>query len=296
MARIAIPTIEEAPAKSQPILQNYVKVLGMVPNFFALISQSPDALKSVADMHATLGKSLGHQTRERIHVMTAEVNGCNYCLSAHTYLAGKLNGLTKEDMQLNREGHSTDPRADAARGSPTRSPSRTAISKTPIFRPCAPQATPMRRSSTSSLRPRSASSPTSSTTPSIPTSTPVSVLSRPKRRPDLRMGRAPLLRVPATKRRDAGKRHCSHRGEKPLHDSRRRPGDRRTLLRLVRPVARRAIGGDRLDRAAARRRATARIGDTSVMKRALNRRARAMTSLASCAASSAGRSTSSAWA
>jgi AhpD family alkylhydroperoxidase len=46
--------------------------------------------------------------------MTAEVNGCSYCLTAHTYLAGKLNGLTKEDMELNREGHSTDPKADAA--------------------------------------------------------------------------------------------------------------------------------------------------------------------------------------
>jgi uncharacterized peroxidase-related enzyme len=114
MARIAIPTIEEAPAKSRPILDNYVKVLGTVPNFFALISQSPDALKAISDMHATLGKSLGHQTRERIHIMTAEVNGCSYCLTAHTYLAGKLNGLTPEDMQLNREGHSTDPKADAA--------------------------------------------------------------------------------------------------------------------------------------------------------------------------------------
>jgi uncharacterized peroxidase-related enzyme len=114
MARITIPTLEQAPAKSQPILENYVKVLGVVPNFFALISQSPDALKAIAEMHATLGKSIGHQTRERIHVMTAEVNGCDYCLSAHTYLAGKLNGLTAEDMELNRTGHSTDPKADAA--------------------------------------------------------------------------------------------------------------------------------------------------------------------------------------
>jgi uncharacterized peroxidase-related enzyme len=114
MARIAIPTIEEAPAKSQPILEGYVKVLGLVPNFFALISRSPDALKVVADTQAALGKSLGHQTRERIHIMTAEVNGCDYCLSAHTCLGGKLGGLTKEDMELNRQGHSTDPKADAA--------------------------------------------------------------------------------------------------------------------------------------------------------------------------------------
>lgn len=114
MARLAIPTIDQAPAKSQPILQNYVKALGTVPNLFALISQSPDALKALTDMHTTLGKSLGHQTRERIQVMTAEVNGCDYCLSAHTHLGGKLNGLTTEDMALNRTGHSTDPKADAA--------------------------------------------------------------------------------------------------------------------------------------------------------------------------------------
>ena len=114
MARLPIPTIEQAPAKSQPILENYVKVLGVVPNFFALISQSPDALKAIAEMHAALGKSIGHKTRERIHVMTAEVNGCNYCLSAHTYLGAKLNGLTAEDLELNRTGHSTDPEADAA--------------------------------------------------------------------------------------------------------------------------------------------------------------------------------------
>ena len=75
MARISIPTQETAPSKSQPILDNYRKVLGMVPNFFALISQSPDALKAIADMHATLGKSLGPQTRERIHIAIAEVNG-----------------------------------------------------------------------------------------------------------------------------------------------------------------------------------------------------------------------------
>jgi len=114
MARLSIPTLEEAPAKSQPILQNYVKVLGLVPNFFALISQSPDALKAVADMHASIGKSIGHKTRERIHVMTAEVNGCNYCLSAHTYLGAKLNGLAADDLELNREGRSTDPQADVA--------------------------------------------------------------------------------------------------------------------------------------------------------------------------------------
>jgi uncharacterized peroxidase-related enzyme len=111
---IPIATKENAPAESKPILENYEKVLGATPNFFSLISLSPDTLKAIANMHATLGKSLGHKTRERIHIATTEVNGCDYCVSAHTYVGGKFTGLTKEDMDLNREGHSTDTKADAA--------------------------------------------------------------------------------------------------------------------------------------------------------------------------------------
>lgn len=104
MARAPIPSIQEAPTKSQPILENYVKVLGVVPNFFSLISQSPDALKAIADMHATLGKSIGHKTRERLHIMTAEVNGCSYCLTAHSYLAGKLGGRRQTGRQADPLG------------------------------------------------------------------------------------------------------------------------------------------------------------------------------------------------
>ena len=112
--RIQLPAAENVPAVSQPILEGYKKNLGVVPNFFTLISRSPDTLKAVANMHALLGKSLGHKTRERIHIMTAEVNGCNYCLTAHTYVGGKYTGLSAEDMELNRGGHSTDAQADAA--------------------------------------------------------------------------------------------------------------------------------------------------------------------------------------
>ncbi|MFZ0503968.1 MAG: hypothetical protein WAM44_09665 [Chthoniobacterales bacterium] len=76
-SRIPIPTKENAPAESKPILENYEKVLGATPNFFSLISLSPDILKAITNMQATLGKSLGHKTRERIHIATAEVNGCD---------------------------------------------------------------------------------------------------------------------------------------------------------------------------------------------------------------------------
>ena len=114
MARITIPTKETVPTQTKATLERYERNLGVIPNFFSLIARSPDVLNAEANMHAVLGKSLGHDTRERLHIMTAEVNGCNYCLSVHSYIGGKFNHLSKEEMELNRQGHSTDPKADAA--------------------------------------------------------------------------------------------------------------------------------------------------------------------------------------
>jgi uncharacterized peroxidase-related enzyme len=114
MARITIPTKETVPTQTKATLERYERNLGVIPNFFSLIARSPDVLNAEANMHAVLGKSLGHDTRERLHIMTAEVNGCNYCLSVHSYVGGKFNHLSKEEMELNRQGHSTDPKADAA--------------------------------------------------------------------------------------------------------------------------------------------------------------------------------------
>jgi uncharacterized peroxidase-related enzyme len=113
MTLIPLHTKETAPEQSKPILERYDKNIGMIPNLFRLLAHSPDALKGVADLHAGLGRSLGARTRERIHIMTAEVNGCDYCLTTHAYLAGKFTKLTPEDMELNRKGRSTDPKADA---------------------------------------------------------------------------------------------------------------------------------------------------------------------------------------
>ncbi|MFN7999207.1 MAG: hypothetical protein U0Q18_36650 [Bryobacteraceae bacterium] len=114
MARITIPTKETAPAQTKATLERYERNLGAIPDFFSLIARSPDVLNAEANMHAVQGKSLGHHTRERLHIMAAEVNGCNYCLSAHSYVGDKFNHLTTEEMELNRQGHSSDPKADAA--------------------------------------------------------------------------------------------------------------------------------------------------------------------------------------
>jgi len=54
------------------------------------------------------------KTRERIALAIAEINGCSYCLSAHTYLGKNVAKLDDAEILANRNGNSSDPKAAAA--------------------------------------------------------------------------------------------------------------------------------------------------------------------------------------
>jgi len=89
--------------------------LGKVPNAYAAIgNNSPVALEALLNFDAALAKtSLGRKEIEVIKLATSEVNGCDYCLAAHT-LAGKMAGLSPDAMLAARRGTpSDDARLDA---------------------------------------------------------------------------------------------------------------------------------------------------------------------------------------
>ena len=114
MSRLAIPTREDSPLKSMPLLDAVEKQLGVVPNLFRLVGNSPAALEGYLGLNGALGRTLDAKTRERIALAIAEANGCDYCLSAHTYLGLNLAKIDDAEIALNRLGHSGDAKADAA--------------------------------------------------------------------------------------------------------------------------------------------------------------------------------------
>jgi AhpD family alkylhydroperoxidase len=116
MSRIPTPaSIEASPVAAQPLLEAVKKQLGVTPNLFRLIASSPAALEGYLGLSGALGKGqLDARTRERIALAVAELNGCDYCLSAHTYLGKNLAKLDEAEMAANREGGSKDAQADAA--------------------------------------------------------------------------------------------------------------------------------------------------------------------------------------
>jgi uncharacterized peroxidase-related enzyme len=116
MPRLPTPaSIELAPAAAQPLLQAVKQQLGVVPNLFRLVATSPAALEGYLGLNGALAKgALEAPTRERIALAVAEVNGCDYCLSAHAYLGKNLAKLSDTEIAANRNGGSADAKADAA--------------------------------------------------------------------------------------------------------------------------------------------------------------------------------------
>ena len=114
MSRLAIPAREDAPAAAQPLLDAVEKQLGVVPNLFRLVATSPATHEGYLGLNAALGRTLDAKTRERIAIAVAQANGCDYCLSAHTYLGLNLAKIDEAEIALNRAGHSGDAKADAA--------------------------------------------------------------------------------------------------------------------------------------------------------------------------------------
>ena len=115
MSRINIPTVEQSPEASRPLLAGVFKQLGVVPNLMKLVGNSPAALEGYLSLNGALAKgSLDAALRERIALATAEFNGCEYCLAAHDYLGRNVAKLSGSEIDAARDGHSSDPRADAA--------------------------------------------------------------------------------------------------------------------------------------------------------------------------------------
>lgn len=116
MPRIPTPaSIDASPAASQPLLHAVEAQLGSVPNLFRLVSISTAALEGYLSMSGALSKgALAAATRERIALAVAKVNGCGYCLAAHTYLGKAIAKLDEREIAANRDGGSHDAKADAA--------------------------------------------------------------------------------------------------------------------------------------------------------------------------------------
>lgn len=81
-------TIQTAPEAAKPILQSALKGYGFVPNLYAAMAEAPTILEGYMTLSAIFGKTDLSETERQIILMTNNrLNGCKYCMAAHTTLS-----------------------------------------------------------------------------------------------------------------------------------------------------------------------------------------------------------------
>jgi len=108
MSRIPLIPQDQLSSASAELFAQVKKAVGKVPNAYATIGgYSPNALAVLLGSDAALGKgALARAEIEAIRLAVSEINGCDYCVAAHT-LVGKSVGLQPEAMRQIRAGEAT---------------------------------------------------------------------------------------------------------------------------------------------------------------------------------------------
>jgi uncharacterized peroxidase-related enzyme len=113
MTRIDAVDPRTATGEAKTLLDAVEKKMGMVPNLTRGLAHSPAALEGYLSLMGALSKGeLTPRQREQIALAVAEANGCDYCLSAHSAIGGRL-GLDEAEMRRNRRSESADTRTNA---------------------------------------------------------------------------------------------------------------------------------------------------------------------------------------
>ncbi len=113
MQRIIAINHEEATGKAKELLDGVKAKIGFAPNLMKTLASSPAALEAYLNFNGALGTTLNAKLREQIALTTAEINGCQYCASAHTAI-GKMSGLDDSAILSARRASSDDAKTDAA--------------------------------------------------------------------------------------------------------------------------------------------------------------------------------------
>lgn len=114
MQRIKALNPKTTTGKSKELFEGIEAKLGMIPNMMRTMGNSPAVLGAYLNFSDQLGKSsLGARLGELIAISVANVNGCEYCNAAHSFIGEKLVGIDKKTLELAKEGKSTDPKTEA---------------------------------------------------------------------------------------------------------------------------------------------------------------------------------------
>jgi AhpD family alkylhydroperoxidase len=108
MKPFTVPTYEQVADNAKPVFDRFIKIMGKMPNLYAAIGHSTNALNSyLAYVNEQARGTFHAKEREGVYLIVSQLNGCEYCLASHTQSAIK-NGWTEDETLSLRAGTHAD--------------------------------------------------------------------------------------------------------------------------------------------------------------------------------------------
>lgn len=106
MKPFTVPTRDQVAEDAKPAFDQYIRMIGKMPNLYATIGYSANALNSYLHYVGEQARGTFHaKEREAIYLIVSQLNGCEYCLASHTQSAIKNKWTEEETLQLRAGTH-----------------------------------------------------------------------------------------------------------------------------------------------------------------------------------------------
>ncbi len=114
MTTFPVHSSETAPEASRPILAAAQKKFGFVPNLIRVMAEAPAAAEAYTTVMDIFERaSLSDAEKQTVLLSVSFANECDYCMAAHTKIAG-MKGVPAETIEALRLGTTLpDPKLDA---------------------------------------------------------------------------------------------------------------------------------------------------------------------------------------
>lgn len=108
MPRLKVVEIEETAGRVKRTFESFNSSIGMVPNMYKGIANSPTALQAAVRMDTLIGEGkLTGVEQVAVKLIVAQYYGCEYCLAVSTAI-GASKGMSAEQMMDIRRGRADD--------------------------------------------------------------------------------------------------------------------------------------------------------------------------------------------
>ena len=103
---LPLKSINDAEPEAKVILEDAKKKLGFVPNMYKAMANSPGLLNTYIQGYGAFREKSGFSSIEQevIFLAISQVNGCEYCMAAHSFLAEAASGVPSDVTAAIRDG------------------------------------------------------------------------------------------------------------------------------------------------------------------------------------------------